>query len=168
MTPKNKIYIVILVLLYALVNYLGYVYKFDFINNYLVFIREKSDLKENGNQVLFQFDVLKTNVNYFLFNLNVHVFLICLLIQCKLSIFLNGNSSLKLLITALISIFIIRHLGKLLFLSDDNVLIWIGTNIMTRASHVYNFLLFFPSMPFLILIFNKSLADKLKIISKQR
>ncbi len=168
MTPKNKLFIIILVLLYALVNYLGYVYKFDFIDNNLAFIREKSDFKKNGNEVLFQFDVLKTKVNYFIFSLNFHVFLICLLIQCRISLFLNGDSSLKLLLTALILIFFLKHIGKLFCLSDDNIMIWIGTNIMTRASHVYNFLLFFPSMPFLIFIFNKSLSDKFKTISKQK
>jgi hypothetical protein len=168
MTPKNKLYITILILLYALVNYLGYVFKFDFVDNYLTFVREKSDFKKNGNEVLFHFDVYKTKFNYFIFNLNVHVFLVCLVIQCKISFFLNGNSTLKLLLSTLVSIFFLLHIGQLLVLSEDNTMIWIGTNIMTRASHIYNFLLFFPSMPFLIFIFNKSLADKLKIISKQK
>ncbi len=168
MNPKNKISVFALVVVYAIVNYIGYIYKFDFINNYLVFIKDTTEFKKNGFNIIHQFNILYTPFNDFIIGLNFHIFIICLVIQYKISSLLNGNSSLKLLFILLISIFVIRHTSRFLSLSDHYILRWFGLNALTRSLQVYNFLLYFPSMPFLIFIFNKSLVDKLKIISKQK
>lgn len=166
MNRKNRIYIVLLIALYAVINYLGYTYKFDFIYGQVVFIKDSSEFINNNDKVLLNMGISETDFTRFFFTLNLHIFIICIFLQYKISMLLNGNNSIKILLSILIFIFLTRHMSKVLTQIDNYILRWFGLNTFSRSLKVYNFLLYFPSMPFLIFIINKSLADKLKIKSK--
>jgi hypothetical protein len=167
MNLKTKILILTYVFLYAFINYTGYIYKFEFVDKHLTFVKDCSEFTNTFDKMLMSFpNIESSDWNIFLLELNLHIFAICLILQYKLSIILNGRNGIYVLIFSLVFIFLLRHLSKQLSLSDSNLLRWFGLNTFTRSLKVYNFLLYFPSMPFLIFIINKSIADKLRINNK--
>jgi hypothetical protein len=158
---RNKVLIVFLVILYAVVNYLGYIYKFEFINDRLMFIKNTSEFLKNDEKILFEFDLKFNRFYNFLFSLNLHIFLIGLFLQYKLSILLNGNSNAKILLFILIFSYLLRHLTKQATYCSINQISWIAKNIFSRSVSIYRLLFAFPTLPFLIFIINKSIVDKL-------
>ena len=167
MNLRNKLYILVFFVLYAVVNYVGYVYKFEFVSNQLAFIKDSSEFTNRFDKVITAFPTIEYNDWYsFLVSLNLHIYVLCVIIQYEMSIKLNGKNGIKVLIFSLVFIFVIRHLSKQLSFSNNHLLRWIGLNTFTRSLKVYTFLLYFPSMPFLIFIINKSIADK--VIKKNK
>jgi hypothetical protein len=157
---KNKAIIVFLVLLYGVVNYLGYIFRFDFINNHLMFLKDYSEFLKNDEIILCEFD-LKFNRFYgFLFSLNLHIFLIGLFLQYKISILLNGNNNIKILLFILVFFYLLRHLTKQITDCNIHQFAWIAKNVFSRSVKIHKLLFAFPTLPFLIFIINKSISNK--------
>lgn len=158
---NKKIVIGLFVIAYAIINYLGNIYNFKVESGNLYFVKNVGELVKNDDNVLFQFNI---NNNIFLNMLvfsNLLLFLPSLFLQYKIHSLLNERVYINLLLSLLVILFVVRTISYFCGQVDIHLVKWIGSNIYSRVDILCKFIFQFPTLPFLIYIFNKNLADKI-------
>ncbi len=157
---KNKAIIVLLTVAYAFINYYSYVYKFIYNAPYLNIVKDSSEFLKNNDNSITHFNVGNSIFFTFFTSTNFHVFLLCIFIQYHISLLLNSKKHSFMLLFFLVFFFTLRSTGFFLSHSNNHILQWFGLNIYSRLVSIYNFLFYFPSLPFLIFLINKNIGNK--------
>ncbi|MCX6186116.1 MAG: hypothetical protein NTU43_03845 [Bacteroidetes bacterium] len=159
---NNKITIFFLVVLYAIVNYFLNVYNLKIVDDTLCLVKNMGEMVKNDDYIIMQINIHSNDFLWLYVYSNFHLFLISFYLQYRLHLLLNQKIYMNVLLFTLVTLFLTRTFSYYFGQSDNHTVKWIGSNIFSRADITYKFLFQFPTLPFLIYIFNKNLADKIK------
>jgi hypothetical protein len=165
---KNRFPIFILVVFYAILFYfLNEFYLIDYDKQNLFINKVLGDSVNKKITTIYQIYVGDYKVLSILVYLRFHLFLICLAIQIIITNFINKNpNSTLLLIIVLVFIFFMKNYFFYLSNSESKMVKWYGYNIYSRLLLIHDLLFSFPTLPFLIYIFNLNLNKNNKFLRK--
>lgn len=158
----RKLQIVALLILYLILGYLGFTYELKYVDGYLhLFYTQGEILKLNTIDV---FSIPFFNLSIFtkLIHINIIIISIWIYLQYLISKLLESpTQQIRYIMIVLVGLAILNVIGFILLNFGTGKAKWVGILFDGNLKYFIHFLYYFPSLPFLMLVYNRGLLKKI-------
>jgi hypothetical protein len=158
----RKLQITALLIIYLVLGYLGFTYELHYVDGYLHLFYTQGEILKLNTIDVFSMPFIKLSIFTKLININILIISIWIYIQYLISKLLETPiQQLKYIIILLISLATINIIGFFLLNFGSGKANWLGVIIFGNLRYFNHFLYYFPSLPFLMLVYNRGLLKKI-------
>lgn len=158
----RKLQITALLIIYLVLGYLGFTYELHYVDGYLHLFYTQGEILKLNTINVFSMPFIKLSIFTKLININIIIISIWIYIQYLISKLLGTPiQQLRYIMIVLIALAILNITGFILVNFGSGKAKWVGIIFDGNLKYFIHFLYYFPSLPFLILAYNRGVLKKI-------